>query len=118
MSTPLSETTFWILTALTGGRRHGYGIIQQIEAASGGPGPKVTTLYAALERLERESLVEVDGEETVNGRKRRYYRLTEAGAMALGHEVAQLEARARVAREQLAAARPGHAFRLNGRATV
>ncbi|GAA4374093.1 PadR family transcriptional regulator [Paeniglutamicibacter cryotolerans] len=118
MEEPLSETTFWILTALAGERRHGYGIMQQIEASGNGSTLKVTTLYAALERLDRAGLVKPDGEEIVKGRSRRYFRLTDAGALALVREVARLEARARVAGERLAAARLGPAFRPAGQATA
>lgn len=106
MSEALSEPTFWILTALTSGRRHGYGILQQIKEASNSEfSLKVTTLYAALERLERSGLVINDGEEIVEGRARRYFKLTEQGTAALGTEVQRLEARAYVARQRLAAVR-------------
>lgn len=37
------------------------------------------TLHGALDRLVGEGLVVVDREETVEGRPRRYYRLTDAG---------------------------------------
>ena len=103
MATPISATTFWILTALTAGRRHGYDILREVESASDGSvALKVTTLYAALERLERDGLIEADGEEIVNGRARRYYRLTDSGDAALEAEIAALERQARVARERLA----------------
>lgn len=111
MSKALSESTFWILTALIGGRRHGYGILQQIKETSAGEFTlKVTTLYAALERLERSSLVSNDGEEVVEGRVRRYFRLTEQGTRVLNEEADRLEARAAVARQRLASTRiaPSH----------
>ena len=66
---------------------------------------KATTLYASLERLERALLVEAIGEEVVDGRARRSYRLTERGGAALVEEVAVLEARARAARTRLAGLR-------------
>lgn len=106
MSKALSESTFWILTALTGGRLHGYGILQQIKESSDGEfSLKVTTLYAALERLEKSVLVSNDGEEVVEGRTRRYYKLTETGSQVLKEEVSRLEARAAIARQRLATAR-------------
>jgi DNA-binding PadR family transcriptional regulator len=76
----MQETTFLILTALAAGSQHGYGIVGDVEAISGGrirlrPG----TLYTALERLRAEQLIEVDREEIVDSRLRRYYRLTGAG---------------------------------------
>jgi len=83
-STPLREPTFLILTALAREPLHGYGIISEVAALSDGrvslrPG----TLYGALDRLTDDGLVEPDHEEIVDGRLRRYYRLTEAGSAAL-----------------------------------
>lgn len=99
----MSDATFWILTALADGRRHGYEILQEAAAASDGSAAlKTTTLYAALERLERERLIAPDGEEIVAGRARRYYVLTDAGSAALGAEVTAIEQRARVAKARLA----------------
>lgn len=104
MAASLNQSSFWILTALAGDRRHGYEILREAADASGGRvSLKVTTLYAALERLEREGLIRADGEEIVNGRARRYYRLTDEGAAALTAEVEALEVQAAVARERLSA---------------
>ncbi|UNK69435.1 PadR family transcriptional regulator [Microbacterium sp. H1-D42] len=103
MSTSISEPSFWILSALAGGRRHGYGIMQDAAQLSGGRATlKVPTLYATLERLEKGGLVRADGEEVVDGRARRYYALTEAGTIALREEAEALQARARIATERLA----------------
>lgn len=105
MSGSLTPPSFWILTTLAGRRRHGYEILTATASASGGRvALKVTTLYAALERLEREGLIAADGEEIVSGRARRYYVLTEAGSTALSEEVAALETQVRAAREGLAVA--------------
>lgn len=107
MSTPLTPPAFWILTALTGGRRHGYDILREtVEASGGRVALKVTTLYSALERLERDGLIASDGEEIVSGRARRYYVLTDGGGASLATEVEALETQARVARARLAASRP------------
>jgi len=48
------------------------------------------TLYAALDRLADDGLIAVDREEQVDGRLRRYYRLTNDGAGALHAEVERL----------------------------
>lgn len=48
------------------------------------------TLYAALSRLAVEGLVDVDREEIVDTRLRRYYRLTPSGAQRLASEVNRL----------------------------
>lgn len=107
----MREPTFLILTALAAQPRHGYGIITDVTELSGGrvklaPG----TLYAALDRLADEGLVEVDREETVSGRMRRYYRLSATGAAALGAEVEQLRSRAAPASARLATRRAGLAM--------
>ncbi len=110
MST-LTDSAFWILSSLAGGPRHGYGILQEVEHL-GGTRLKVPTLYTALDRLEREGRIEVSGEEVVDGRARRYYRLTPAGAGDLRTEAEALARRARIAQERLAAAaRPAAALR-------
>lgn len=100
MARSMTENSFWILTSLAGGRRHGYEILQETATTTA---LKATTLYAALERLEREGLVRTDGEEVVAGRTRRYYALTDEGSTALGAEADELEKRVRIAREHLAA---------------
>lgn len=99
---PLTPSSFWILTVLASGRRHGYEIMREATEASGGSvSLKVATLYAALERLERDGLLIADGEEVVAGRNRRYYRLTDAGATRLAQEVELLERSAKAARKRL-----------------
>jgi PadR family transcriptional regulator PadR len=104
MPAPMREPTLWILTALASEPRHGYGVIQQASLLSDG---RVTlqagTLYAALDRLAAEGLVEVDREEVIDGRNRRYYRLTSHGATALGAETQRLRQSLEAATSQLAA---------------
>ena len=81
----MQEATFLILTALAAGSQHGYGIITDVHAISGGRVQlKAGTLYAALERLRADKLIQVDREEIVDSRLRRYYRLTPAGGEAAG----------------------------------
>lgn len=106
MTAQLPQPAFWILTVLSAGRRHGYEIMREAsEASEGRVELKVTTLYAALERLEREGLIVADGEEVVNGRARRYYRITDAGSGRLRQEVEVLERSVHAARERLAQVR-------------
>ena len=98
----MQEATFLILTALAAGSQHGYGIITDVQAISAGRVQlKAGTLYAALERLRADKLVEVDREEIVDSRLRRYYRLTAAGAEQLAAEAARLQANARAAMSRL-----------------
>ncbi|RFA06773.1 hypothetical protein B7R21_18540 [Subtercola boreus] len=98
----MREPVFWILTALTQGRQHGYAIIQDASRLSGGAVVlPVTTLYASLERLEKEGLVRADGDEVVSGRVRRYFALTPAGESRLVLEADRLEAKVFTVRSQL-----------------
>jgi DNA-binding PadR family transcriptional regulator len=87
VASELREPTFLMLTALADEPRHGYGVMQEVERLSGGSTRLRTgTLYTALDRLSQEGLIEVANEEVVEGRLRRYYRLTEAGNVTLGVE--------------------------------
>lgn len=98
----MREPTFWILTALAAEPRHGYGVIQEARALSDGRVVlQAGTLYAALDRLAAEGLVEVDREELVDGRTRRYYRLTGPGATALSAETERLRTSLDAATTQL-----------------
>jgi DNA-binding PadR family transcriptional regulator len=98
----MSESSFWIMTVLASGRLHGYGLMAEAERASRGRVRlKVATLYTALDRLGREGFVQLDGEEAVDGRLRRYFRLTEEGGERLEQEASRLEANAREARTRL-----------------
>ncbi len=98
----MQEATFLILTALAAGTQHGYGIITDVREISDGrvrlrPG----TLYTALDRLRADKLIEVDREEIVDNRLRRYYRLTPAGGKQLAAEAARLRANATAALSRL-----------------
>ncbi len=112
---PLREPTFLILTALAGRPMHGYGLIAEVARLSDGrislrPG----TLYGALDRLVDGGLVAVDHEEVVDGRLRRYYRLTEPGGELLAAEVERMRRNVQAATAQLRAAkvapRPSRGF--------
>ena len=101
----MQEATFLILTALADGAQHGYGIIMDVQQISGGRVKlRAGTLYTALDRLRADRLITVDREEIVEGRLRRYYRLTPEGAKVLAAEAARLQANTTVA---LARLRPG-----------
>lgn len=87
-----------ILTSLAGGPKHGYAIVQDVEALAGvrlGPG----TLYAALARLEERGLIAP----LPSTDRRRPYRLTDEGATALREHLASLRQVAAVGLERLAA---------------
>jgi DNA-binding PadR family transcriptional regulator len=61
-------------------------------------------LYTALDRLRSDELIGVDREEIVDGRLRRYYRLTSGGAKRLAAEAARLHANATAALTRLSPA--------------
>ena len=107
MSLRLTQPVFWILASLATQRKHGYDILRDVADASGGEvALAVPTLYAALERMTRDGLIDVDGEEIVNGRARRYFRLSSSGRDRLTEEVTRLERATHAARRSLAAAKP------------
>lgn len=89
----MQEPTFLILAALAEGKKHGYALIGDASALSEGRVQlKVGTLYAALDRLAKEGLVERAGEEIVDGRLRRFYELSPDGADALEGEIRRMQA--------------------------
>jgi DNA-binding PadR family transcriptional regulator len=98
----MQEATYLILTALAAGSQHGYGIIADVAGISGGRVRlRAGTLYTALDRLRADALIVVDREEIVEGRLRRYYRLTPEGKALLAEEAVRLQANAAVALRRL-----------------
>lgn len=98
----MREPTFLILSALADGPKHGYAIIQDAEAQSEGRVRlQAGTLYAALDRLAGEGLIETTGEEVVGGRRRRYVGLTRDGAALLEREALRQADSARRALDRL-----------------
>jgi DNA-binding PadR family transcriptional regulator len=99
---PMQEATFLILTALADGSQHGYGIISEVaEISEGRVRLRAGTLYTALDRLKTDGLIDLDREEVVDNRLRRYYRLTPEGGRRLAAEAARLQANARAAMKRL-----------------
>ena len=91
-----------ILTALANGSQHGCGIITDVRQISGGRVRlRAGTLYSALDRLRADELIGVDRKEVVDGRLRRYYRLTPEGSRRLAAEAARLQAAAAAALRRL-----------------
>lgn len=88
-----------VLLALADQPRHGYAIVQRVlELSDGAVRIGAGTLYGLLDRMLTAGLVVADGEEVVDGRLRRYYRITESGSAAASSETARLEALAHKAR--------------------
>ena len=101
-SAPLREPTYFILTALAGGPAHGYRLLQQIEELSEGRVRlRAGTLYAALDRLERDGYITLDSTEVDGGPPRRSFALTRSGRELLQAEVDRLQANAAVGRARL-----------------
>jgi PadR family transcriptional regulator, regulatory protein PadR len=98
----MTAQAFFVLTALAGEPRHGYGIVGEVaELSSGRVRLKIGGLYGVLDRLTAEGLIEPDREEAHDGRLRRYYRLSEDGRHALAEEAELRAVTARVVRARL-----------------
>ncbi|HUT19378.1 MAG TPA: PadR family transcriptional regulator [Anaerolineae bacterium] len=91
---PLTSTVFHILLSLADQERHGYGIMQEVEAMTRGQirmGPG--TLYGAIKRMLAANLIVESDERPDPGyddERRRYYRLTALGQRVLGAEAQRL----------------------------
>jgi DNA-binding PadR family transcriptional regulator len=100
----MNEPTYYTLAALLDGPLHGYGIVKRAaELSDGRLRIAAGTLYGVLDRLREQGLVADEGQEIVDGRARRAYRLTAAGEAALTAEAARLQAAARVVQTRRAA---------------
>lgn len=98
----MTEQGYLVLLALADGPRHGYAIVQQVgELSDGRVRLGAGTLYGLLDRMSAAGLLEAAGEEVVDGRLRRYYRLTPEGGAAATAETARLTALARRGRAAL-----------------
>ena len=90
MSKQLTLTSVAVLHAIAHGARHGFEIIDRVDAPGG-------TVYPALTRLERDGLLSSDWEPVETSRRekrppRRYYAITPAGARALNEALARIHA--------------------------
>jgi DNA-binding PadR family transcriptional regulator len=106
---PLTVPVFQILLSLSDSDLHGYAIIQDIRARTGGEVALTpSTLYAAIKRLLDARLIEEldtrPGPEDDDPR-RRYYRITPLGIDVARLEVARLERALRMARQKKLAPR-------------
>jgi PadR family transcriptional regulator, regulatory protein PadR len=93
----MREPTYFVLASLLGGPLHGYAIIKRAGELSGGRVRLATgTLYTALDRLTADGYIQLVSEETVGGRVRRSYGLTQDGAAALRAEAQRMAEAARI----------------------
>ena len=99
---PLTPAVFNILLALADGEKHGYAIMLEGEASTGGEvkmGPG--TLYGSIKRMLAAGLIAESDERPdpqLDDQRRRYYRLTGLGEQAIRAEAGRLARQADVAR--------------------
>ena len=97
----LRGVEFHILLSLAAGERHGYGIIQDIEARGDASVPDLGTMYRALARMVDSGLIEpAERREAADAadERRNYYRITDAGRRMAQAEARRLETLTRAAR--------------------
>ena len=102
---PLTPPVFHILLALSEGERHGYAIMQEVAADTGGSlllGPG--TLYGCLKRMLAAGLVEESDErpdQELDDERRRYYRMTALGRSTVRAEASRLAGAVSAAKARL-----------------
>jgi len=98
---PLPAATFHILMSVAEEDRHGYAIIQDVAARTGG-GLKLSagTLYRSIQRmLEQGLLIEARERPEEDDERRRYYRITPYGSAVARAEARRLTQLVRLARQ-------------------
>ena len=100
-SRAVSEPVLLILTSLAGQPLHGYALLKDIEALSGGRVRLSTgTLYGALRRLLEDGWIE-RYEQADRSREKQAYRLTAAGRSQLQLELDRMKQLTRAASARL-----------------
>jgi DNA-binding PadR family transcriptional regulator len=96
----LTKEVFYVLASVAERPRHGYAIIQDVQASTGDAVVLRTgTLYNILKRLLEEGFIaEADRRPADDDERRRYYILTPAGRELLKAEAARLEQMVSLAR--------------------
>ena len=98
----IREQSYYVLASLLDGPQHGYGIIKEtMRLTHGDVRLAHGTLYGAIDRLVEGGLLQNDREEIVEGRVRRYIRLTEDGRSTLLGEAMRMEMAARLVLDRL-----------------
>ena len=96
-----------VLKSLLGGPRHGYSIARRIQETSEDVlQVEEGSLYPALHRMERRSLIEAEWGVSEAGRRAKFYRLTRAGRARLRSKEAAWE-RLAAAMARVLGAEPG-----------
>jgi DNA-binding PadR family transcriptional regulator len=103
----VSPIAYHILLALASRDRHGYLIRKAVEEQTDGSlRLGAATVYAAIRRLEDAGLIEESPhrpDADLDDARRRYYRLTRTGRVALRQETERLQATVAFALKQLKA---------------
>lgn len=98
---PLPPATFHILLALVDEERHGYAIIQDVEARTQGElRLSAGTLYRSIARMVEQGLITevVKRRPAADDQRRRYYRITPFGTAVARAEMRRLSELVRLAR--------------------
>ena len=99
---PLPSATFHILMALADDDRHGYAIIQDVAARTGGELKlSAGTLYRSIQRMLEQGLIVETRERPapeLDDERRRYYRITPFGAVVARAEARRLAQLVKLAR--------------------
>ena len=99
---PLQPATFHILLALADEDRHGYAIIQEVAARTGGEVRlSAGTLYRSIQRMLEQDLLEEVHQRPApedDDERRRYYRITRFGAAVARAEARRLSNLLKLAR--------------------
>lgn len=97
---PLTHIVYHVLLSLTGGEKHGYGMIKDVAERTGGRlEMEAGTLYAAIKRLRDGGLIEEVEAPAGTDARRRYYGITVFGREVLRLESLRLEALVELARK-------------------
>ena len=107
---PLPQATLYILMALAENDRHGYAILQNVAARTGGEvklgaGP----LYRSIQRMLEQGLIEETRERPApeeDDDRRRYYRITPFGTTVARAEARRLQELVKLARASGFVTRP------------
>ena len=101
---PLPPATFHILMAVAEEERHGYAVIQNVEASTGGDlRLSAGTLYRSIARMLEQGLIVESMKrpaKAVDDPRRRYYRITPFGKAVARGEARRLTQLVRLARAQ------------------
>jgi DNA-binding PadR family transcriptional regulator len=98
---PLRRVEFHILLSLAASERHGYGIIQDIEARGETSVPDVGTMYRALARMVEAGLIEAVARRPASDasdERRNYYSITGLGMRVARAEAQRMDMLTRAAR--------------------